>query len=657
MANPVTESPPVTPSDMKRAYLLLTLVVVAGIVPGLVAADVIGSPVLDVTPSDSTVVPGEERTLELTVTNSGRVREGSNQNQQLNERVTTARGLTLSVDDEDVPFSVEPETRAIGTLPEGATSVGYSMTVEEDAEPGTYEVPVEAEYRFTNIITQPDGDEITIRRDTTFDVEIEVEDAAQLDVVDVDSQARVGATGTVAVTVENIGTETATDTAVRLESRNPAMTFGESATASRQIGAWEPGERRTVEYRVRTARSAGSQPYTFEAVAEYEDADGFSQTTRTRTLAVTPLEEQTFAIESTDSAVAVGDSGTVTVEMRNEGPIPVTDASVALTSNSPDITFAGSESATRFVGAWEPGETREVAYDVTATDDADTRSYSLSAQVTYQDREGDTGTAPARSLGVVPEPEQSFAIEDLSGNLRVGDDGTLEGTVRNTGDLDVRNAVVVFETDRPTVTAIERETAVGDLAAGESAQFSLPVEISESAEAGPQQYSLAVQYRNQDGDRRTSDTIDVRQDVGPDVKKFSLETSGASVSPGSGTTLEITVTNDGDERYTDISANMFADSPMSVNDDEAFISGLEPGESETIQFSVGAKGSALSKNYPVSVDFQYDEPDGDTKLSDTYRIPVSVEESDDGGGLPLIPIVVLLVVLGGGVYLYRRYEG
>jgi hypothetical protein len=642
---------------MKRIHLLIVLVIMMGIVPGLVAADVIGSPVLDVTPSDSSVVPGEERTLELTVTNSGRVRDGSNQNPGLNDRVTTARGLTVTVDDADVPISVEPETRAIGTLPEGATAVSYTMTVEEDAEPGTYEVPVEAEYRFTNIITQPDGDEITLTRDTTFDVELEVEDAAQLEVVDVDSQARVGATGTVAVTVENIGTETASATAVRLESRNPAMTFGESATASRQIGAWEPGERRTVEYRVRTARSAGSQPYTFEAVAEYEDSDGFTQTTRTESLAVTPREEQTFAIESTESTVAVGDSGTVTVEMRNAGPIPVTDASVALTSNSPDITFAGSESATRFVGAWEPGETRTVAYEVTATDDADTRSYSLSAQVTYQDREGDTGTAPARSLGVVPEPEQSFAIEDLSANLRVGDDGTLEGTVRNTGDLDVRNAVVVFETDRPTVTALETEAAVGDLEAGESAAFSLPIEISESAEAGPQQYSLVVQYRNQDGDQRTSDSIDVRQEVGPDAKKFGLETSGATVKPGSGTALEVTVTNRGDERFSDLSVKMFTDSPMSADDDEAFISDLAPGESETIRFSVGAEGSALAKNYPVSLDFQYDDPDGDTKLSDTYRIPVTVEQSENGGPSILLIGGALLGVVGAGTYLYRRHRG
>jgi hypothetical protein len=642
---------------MTYARLFLALVVVAAVAPGIVAADVTGSPLLDVTPADNSVVPGEERSLELTVTNSGRVLDGSNENPRLNERVTTARGLTVSVADGGLPFSFDAETRAVGTLPEGSAPVAFPMTVDEDAEPGTYEVPVTAAYRFTHIVEVPGGEEVAIERETTFDVEIRVEEAAQLDVVGVDSRARVGATGTVAVTVENSGTETARDTALRLESRNPELSFGGSPTATRQVGAWDPGERRTVAYRVSADRTAGPQPYTFDVTAEYEDSDGFAQTTRTETVAVTPRAEQTFAVESTESTVSVGGSGTVTVEMRNEGPVPVTDASVALTSNSPDITFAGSESATRFVGAWDPGETRTVAYDATATEDADTRSYSLSAAVTFQDPEGDTETSPSRTLGVTPEPEQSFAIGDLSSDLRVGEEGTIRGRVTNTGETAVRNAVVVFETDRPTVTPIETESPVGDLAAGGSARFSLPVEISTSAEAGPQQYSLAVRYRNQDDEERTSDTIDVRQEVGPDARKFGLETDGAAVRPGSGTTLEVTVTNAADERFTDISANMFADSPMSVTDDEAFVGALDPGESATLRFSVGASGGALAKAYPVSLDFQYDDSDGDTKLSKTYRIAVAVAESSGGGGPPLLLVAGLVVVVGVvGVYLYRRYK-
>jgi hypothetical protein len=348
------------------------------------------------------------------------------------------------------------------------------------------------------------------------------------------------------------------------------------------------------------------------------------------------------------------------VTMRNQGPIPVSDATVKLASGSQDITFAQSSSATRFVGAWEPNETRTLEYEVTAAEDADTRSYSLDATVTYLDGEGDTETAPTRSLGVTPEPEQSFSIGDVSSNLAVGEEGTLRGTVTNTGEADVTNAVVVFESQKPNVTPLETEAPVGSLGAGESAQFSFPIEISESAEAGPKQYTMSVQYRNQEDERRTSDTIDVRQEVGPDAPEFSLETSGATVEPGQGTNLNVTVTNSGNQTYTDISANMFADSPMSVSDDEAFIGELGPGETETITFSVGASGGALEKTYPVSVDFQYDESDGDTKLSDTYQIPVSVErvETQQGGGPPLVILLGAgLAVSLAGAYLYRRSRG
>jgi len=643
---------------MQYTRLLIALTLLIALAPGVVVADIIGSPELDVTVEEDSFAPGEERALELAVTNSGDLRDGSNQNQQLNDRVTTARDLTVTVDNANAPVEFDSDTRVVGTLPEGQATLAYSMTVEEDADPGSYTIPVEMEYKYTAIIKEGSdaGEELTISRDEEYEITIEIEDDARLEVVNVSSQARVGSTGTVAVTVVNAGTETASDAALTLESRNAQLTFGGSAAATREVGVWNPGEHRTLEYRVTAPRSAGPQPYAFDATAHYDDSDGRTQTSETRIIAITPQPEQTFAVESVESRVAVGDTGTVEVTMRNEGPVPVTDASVELASTTPALAFAGGQSASRFAGVWAPGETRTLKYDVTATDEADTRTYALDATVSYQDPEGDTETAPSRSLGVKPEPEQSFDIDEVTSTLRVGEEGTIEGQIVNTGQTDVGNAVVVFETDKSNVTPLETEAPVGNLVAGESASFSLPVEISESGEPGQQQYSMEITYRNSDGDLRTSDTIDVPVEVGPDDRTFRLDVNGASVAPGSSTMLEMTVTNTGDKRLTDISANMFADSPMSIEDDEAFIGGLKPDESATVRFSVSASGDALEKTYPVSLDFQYDEPDGDTKLSDTYEVAVSVEGSDDdGGGLPLSLLVGGVLVIGvGGVYAYRR---
>lgn len=625
-------------------------------------ANVDGFPSLDATISDNRISPGEDTTLDVTIINEGRVKDADfPRNSQLASRVTTARGLKVEVLQDNVPFKVRTGPQAVGSLPEGKSEpLSFDIAVNDDARPRSlpYQVPVKVSYTYTNIVTNT-GEEEQKEVTRTIDVPIRVTNTARLEVKDVVSQARVGSTGTVSVTVENVGTQTARDASLRVESNSGAISFDGSSSASRHLGRWNDGEQRTVEYEATVSSSAKNQSYAVDAIVEYEDNDGVEQTTERKGLAITPQRQQTFAIESTDSTVAVGDSGTLTVTMRNEGPIPVSDATVELASGSDDVTFSQSPSATRFVGAWEPNENRTLEYEVTASGDADTRSYSLDATVTYLDQEDDTETAPTRSLGVTPEPEQSFAIGDVSSNLAVGEEGTLRGTVTNTGEADVTNAVVVFESEKPNVTPIETEAAVGDLAAGDSARFSLPIEISESAEAGPQQYTMSVRYRNQDDDRRTSDTFDVRQEVGPDVPEFSLETEGTTVAPGGGTVLNVTVTNNANQTYTDISANMFADSPMSVTDDEAFIAELGPGESETITFSVGASGGALEKNYPVSVDFQYDESDGDTKLSDTYRIPVSVEQVETEQSGP--PLVILLggglAVSLAGAYLYRRFRG
>lgn len=638
---------------MHHARLFVALIVVLSVFPAGVGADIRGYPVLDATLSDNTVTPGEETTLQVDITNAGRVSDGSAQNPQRNDRVTTARGLTVELDEEDAPIDVKTNTQAVGTLGETSVQVGFDIVVAPDAEPGSYTLTAETQYSYTRDVSV-NGDEEQVTRERPLDVTLEIDNEASVSVVDIETDARVGSTGTTAVTVENTGTMTARDAVLRLESGNGDITFGGGSSATRSLGSWETGERRTVEYETTAAASARSQQYAVDLSATYDDEDGLKRTTDTETVSITPLAEQTFSVRSTDSAVPVDGSGTLTVEMRNDGPIPVTDARVALTASSPDVSFGGSDTANRFVGRWEPGENRTIEVDATASEDAETRSYTVDASVSYQDREGDSETAPTRSLGLMPDPEQSFSVGDVESTLAVGAEGTLRGTVTNTGDTEVRNGVVRFASTKPTVTAIETESPIGDLSPGESAAFSIPLEISESAEAGPQQYALAVQYRDSEGDQRESDTIDVRQDVGPDEPVFSLSTENGTVAPGEGTQIRVTITNEESETVTDISANLFADDPISADDDEAFIGRLEPGESRELLFSVSASGGALAKDYPVEIDFQYDEADGDTVVSDTYKQAISVAEREDGGGLPIVPILVAVVVIGAGLLVYRR---
>jgi hypothetical protein len=166
-----------------------------------------------------------------------------------------------------------------------------------------------------------------------------------------------------------------------------------------------------------------------------------------------------------------------------------------------------------------------------------------------------------------------------------------------------------------------------------------------------------VRYRDVDDEQRSSDSLDVRTEIAERRDEFSLEGVDASVQAGSGSRLEVAVTNTLDEPMTDVSAKLYTESPLSSGDDEAFVERLEPGQTVTFVFDVSASGSALTKAYPVQMDFRYENADGDTEISDTYQLPVSVTVEERGSGVPVsLPGAgaLVLVVVGGVALAYRR---
>jgi hypothetical protein len=76
------------------------------------------------------------------------------------------------------------------------------------------------------------------------------------------------------------------------------------------------------------------------------------------------------------------------------------------------------------------------------------RNYTVRATVDYDDQEGNPSEPRpvAFALKPAPEREYKFSAGEFDSDLRVGEEGTLSGTVTNTGDRVAHNVVVVFET-------------------------------------------------------------------------------------------------------------------------------------------------------------------------------------------------------------------
>jgi len=648
-----------TSSNMASTKYKLLLLAVVGITvtSGTATAAVLGSPDIVATLEDDTVAPGEQKTIEISLVNSGELDSGSARNPALNNEVTTAKGLTVSLGSGDAPISVKNSKRSLGTLQAGPkATVPFDISVDEDASSGTYEAQLRLNYKHTSYISEGTGarDEDKITR--TVDIEIDVTDDATFNVTDIDSNARVGSTGTVAVSVENTGDSSARNAAVTLESQNQDLTVSGGAATSRFVDKWDPGEVRTFNYRVSSAEAAEPEPYGFELSVAFDNEEGLRTQSVAQSVAVAPDPEQRFSVVNSSSSVAVSNTGTYEVQLRNTGPLTVNDASVTFVSQNADITFGKSSSTTAYVGAWEPGEVRTVRVDTTASPDAEDRSYALSANVQYDDQEGDTSTYDDVPLSFSPAPEQNFGVSNIEASLQAGEDGSLSATLTNTGTRDVENVVVAWESQQSTLSPKESQYAVGDLDAGESANFSFGVDVSNSAEAGARQFDFGVSYRDDNGDRVEADTLEVRSEVAGSQDEFDIEIQNSTLGVGQDRSITFTITNTKDKTLTSIEGKAFVNDPLSSSDDETFIAELAPGESETVSVQLSAGSDALDKTYPLNLDFQYETPDGEKRVSDTYSLPIDVTDQSGNGGTPLWLIggIGLLAVVGGVVWYSRQ---
>lgn len=437
-------------------------------------------------------------------------------------------------------------------------------------------------------------------------------------------------------------------------------------TEMRGIGSVTEDEPREFQVAVDVPQSVETGTYDLDVEVQYSyrsfqggEPIGSSANERTRTITETVevevKDEARFDIVEARTDAQVGDSGTLEAVIENTGSEPAIDADVTLEAAG-DLRFSGTEMSTARIDRLDPGERDTVTYDVTVSPDSSVRGYSVDGEVTFDDPEGIPRVDESISLGVTPRAEQTFRIESGETTLRVGEDGDLRGTVANEGPAPARNVVVVYESESPNVIPIENEVAVGSLESGASAEFALPIEIGGEAKPVDRVADVAVRYRNDENELRRYEDVEVAYAVDEERDDFGVEVVDREVTAGSTTTFDIVVTNNLDEPVSDVEARLFADSPLDSPEDEGFAESLAPGESTNMTFTLAAEGGATAKTYPVSMDFRYDDGDGDSTLSDTTRVAVRVVQSE--GGFPfgiVLGVVAALTVVGGAAY-YRQRE-
>ena len=245
-------------------------------------------------------------------------------------------------------------------------------------------------------------------------------------------------------------------------------------------------------------------------------------------------------------------------------------------------------------------------------------------------------------------------LEAVPENLNVGSGGYLNLTIKNIGFEDGKKATVkILRNGKSPIIPTDSSVFVGDFP--RNGTVSCRYKVAVSGDAAKQTYPIdvAVTYENRDGDIVTSATDTVGIPIGGKLS-FSVTSSPASVVQGSDNVINVEYKNNGDTTAYHSQARISAVDPFTSSDDTSYIGDLKPGETVTARYQVHAGNEAEIKTYLLDAEIRYRDALDNSQVSDTFKVPVSVDPKPASSGLVsmLLALVVIVIIgIGTGYYL------
>lgn len=275
---------------------------------------------------------------------------------------------------------------------------------------------------------------------------------------------------------------------------------------------------------------------------------------------------------------------------------------------------------------------------------------NLSIEVSLRTTGGEPITIVRPVTVTVRDSHPEVALQ--AGRIDRADETDLELTVANGLEQPVRSLSLRLRGEGLTVADPERVRSV--LAGGETATFAF--EAADAA-AGPATVGLRLGYTGPDGERRVlRRSLDLSlqavrnpanitlTDIGFTPTEAGVEIRGSASNPGGADAQSVTIdVLDGDGVGPAPSESTFFVGAVPASDFSAFDVNAALDTNETVTIPLRVTFVADDVEVERTVRLRYDPPDR------------PANPSGDGGGLPIVPIALLLVVIVAVVG-WRRYR-
>ncbi len=259
------------------------------------------------------------------------------------------------------------------------------------------------------------------------------------------------------------------------------------------------------------------------------------------------------------------------------------------------------------------------------------------------------------TLPVTIEPNVFLEVLPVTnGGLNVGTEGYLDLNVTNSGGEDAHDAIIkILRNGNSPVTPTDSSVYIGDFPAGNSTVCRFKVSVSRDAEAQEYPVDVIAVYKNREGDTVTSTPVTVGIPVNGRIG-FDVITAESKISAGKKKVIEVTYRNSGDSTAYNAQARISVVDPFISNDDSAYLGDIAPGKTAVARYEVSVSSDAVAKDYALDSEVRYRDSLGNSQISDTVKVPVTVVPTTAMDGIManmIFILAVIIVIIAAGYYL------
>lgn len=259
------------------------------------------------------------------------------------------------------------------------------------------------------------------------------------------------------------------------------------------------------------------------------------------------------------------------------------------------------------------------------------------------------------------KPEVKIAVLEAAPEpLSAGTAGYLSLKIRNDGPENGTRAVVKLNRNgKSAIIPTDSTVFIGDFPSGGIAECRYKISATDDAVNQTYPVDVVVSYTNREGSIVTSKTETIGIPVNGKIF-FTIVSAAPSLQAGTQASIEVQYRNNGYVTARDAQARITPHSPVSSDDNVAYLGDIGPGAIATAHYTLTAEGNAEPGTYAFDSKVRFRDALGNSQESDTISVNVTVTPGTAAtiGGLPAGAVYagIILVVIAAAIALlvYRR---